>query len=56
MANGLVWLGLGAALMYFSDPQNGRRRRADVTGREGLARRAARATFAASLAAGVAQW
>ena len=30
MANGLVWLGLGAALMYFSDPQNGRRRRTDV--------------------------
>lgn len=30
MANGLVWLGLGAAIMYFSDPQTGRRRRADV--------------------------
>jgi uncharacterized membrane protein len=30
MANGLVWLGLGAAIMYFSDPQTGRRRRAEV--------------------------
>lgn len=30
MANGLVYLGLGAALMYFLDPQAGRRRRADV--------------------------
>jgi uncharacterized membrane protein len=30
MANGLVWLGLGAAIMYLSDPQTGRRRRADI--------------------------
>jgi uncharacterized membrane protein len=30
MANPLVFLGLGAALMYFYDPQAGRRRRADV--------------------------
>ena len=29
MANGLVYLGLGAALMYFMDPQGGRKRRAD---------------------------
>lgn len=30
MANGLVYLGLGAALMYFMDPQAGRKRRADL--------------------------
>lgn len=30
MANPLVFLGLGAALMYFYDPQTGRRRRAEV--------------------------
>ena len=30
MPNGLVYLGLGAALMYFMDPQTGRKRRADV--------------------------
>ena len=29
MANGLVYLGLGAALMYFMDPQAGRKRRND---------------------------
>lgn len=28
--NGLLYLGVGAALMYFADPQNGRRRRADL--------------------------
>jgi uncharacterized membrane protein len=30
MANRLMYLGLGAALMYFYDPQAGRRRRAEV--------------------------
>ena len=30
MANRLLFLGLGAALMYFYDPQTGRRRRAEV--------------------------
>jgi len=30
MANGLVYLGLGAAIMYLMDPQAGRRRRADL--------------------------
>ena len=30
MANRLLYLGLGAALMYFYDPQTGRRRRADL--------------------------
>ena len=30
MANRLLYLGLGAALMYFYDPQAGRRRRADL--------------------------
>jgi uncharacterized membrane protein len=30
MANGLVWLGLGAAAMYLMDPQAGRKRRADI--------------------------
>lgn len=30
MANGLVYLGLGAAIMYLSDPQAGRKRRADI--------------------------
>ena len=30
MANGLVYLGLGAAIMYFTDPQAGRKRRADL--------------------------
>lgn len=30
MANRLLYLGLGAALMYFYDPQAGRRRRAEV--------------------------
>jgi uncharacterized membrane protein len=30
MANGLVYLGLGAALMYLMDPQAGRKRRADL--------------------------
>ena len=33
MANRLVYLGLGAAMMFFYDPQNGRRRRADVRNR-----------------------
>ena len=33
MANRLLYLGLGAALMYFYDPQAGRRRRADVKNR-----------------------
>lgn len=33
MANGLVFLGLGAAIMYLCDPQSGRRRRADIQGR-----------------------
>lgn len=28
--NGLLYLGVGAALMYFADPQNGRKRRADL--------------------------
>lgn len=32
MANRLVYLGVGAALMYFMDPQSGRKRRADVKG------------------------
>ena len=30
MANRLLYLGLGAALMYLYDPQSGRRRRADL--------------------------
>ena len=30
MANGLVYLGIGAAIMYFTDPQAGRKRRADL--------------------------
>ena len=30
MANGLVYLGLGAAIMYLADPQAGRKRRADI--------------------------
>jgi uncharacterized membrane protein len=30
MANGLVYLGLGAAIMYLMDPQAGRKRRADL--------------------------
>lgn len=30
MANGLVYLGLGAAIMYLIDPQAGRKRRADL--------------------------
>ena len=30
MANGLVWLGLGAAAMYLMDPQAGRKRRTDI--------------------------
>ena len=30
MANGLVYLGLGAAIMFFTDPQAGRKRRADL--------------------------
>src|SRR5689334_18612961 len=30
MATRLVFLGIGAALMYFGDPQSGRRRRAEV--------------------------
>ena len=30
MANRLLFLGLGAALMYFYDPQTGRRRRAGL--------------------------
>ncbi len=30
MANGLVYLGVGAALMYLLDPQAGRKRRADL--------------------------
>jgi uncharacterized membrane protein len=32
MANGLVYLGLGAAIMYLTDPQTGRKRRADLKG------------------------
>ena len=32
MANGLVYLGLGAAIMYLADPQAGRKRRADLKG------------------------
>src|SRR5512140_3812475 len=28
--NGLIYLGLGAAIMYLMDPQNGRKRRADL--------------------------
>ena len=30
MANGLVYLGLGAAIMYLMDPQSGRKRRGDL--------------------------
>ena len=30
MANGLVYLGLGAAIMFLADPQTGRKRRADL--------------------------
>lgn len=30
MANGLAYLGLGAALMFLADPQTGRKRRADL--------------------------
>ena len=33
MANRLAYLGLGAALMYFYDPQAGRKRRADLQNR-----------------------
>lgn len=33
MANGLVYLGLGAAVMYLMDPQSGRKRRADLKNR-----------------------
>ncbi len=35
----LVFLGLGAALMFFGDPQSGRKRRAEVTNRIDTARR-----------------
>lgn len=35
----LVFLGLGAALMFFGDPQSGRKRRAEVTHRIDSARR-----------------
>jgi len=41
MANGLVYLGMGAAFMYFMDPQQGRKRRADLRNQaEAAARRA----------------
>ncbi len=33
MANRIAYLGLGAALMFFYDPQNGRKRRADMQNR-----------------------
>ena len=41
MANGLFYIGVGAALMYFTDPQQGRKRRADLRNQaEAAAKRA----------------
>lgn len=41
MANGLVYLGVGAALMYLMDPQAGRKRRTDIANQvDALKRRA----------------
>ena len=39
MAKGLVYLGLGAAIMYLMDPQAGRKRRADLKNQLGATAR-----------------